>query len=139
MDRSGLLLREDVIDTSDVEHMYGTPRNFLFHMNRLSGEEWKREQEKDKEKTTLITIEAIEYGITQQNLEQMLRNEHGRNDYKKMSDIDLCHLIDKVILPELGVESVYILSRQKKSAIADYLSRKHRLPQAQIQRCLAIL
>ena len=139
MDRSGLLLREDVIDSVDVEHMFGTPRNFLYHMNRLSGEEWKREQEKDKEKTAPITIEAIEHGITQQSLEQMLRNEHGRNDYRKMSDIDLCHLIDKVILPELGVESVYMLSSQKKSAIADYIFREHRLAQAQIRRCLAIL
>lgn len=138
MDRSGLLLREDVIDTSDVEHMYGTPRNFLFHMNRLSGEEWKREQEKDKEKTRPVTIETIETGISQQTIEQILHNEHGRNDYRKMSDIELCHLIDKVILPELGTDSVYKLSHQKKSAIAEYLFREHRLTQVQIRRCLAI-
>jgi hypothetical protein len=68
-------------------------------MNRLSSEEWKREQEKDKVRTYPITIETIETGINQQTIEQMLHNEHGRNDYRKMNDIDLCHLIDNVILP----------------------------------------
>ena len=136
MDKSGLLLREAVIDTADVEHMYGTPRNFLYHMNRLSGEEWKREQEKDKERIQPITIETIENGITQQSLTQMLHNEHGRNDYRRMTDMQLCHMIDKVILPELNIESVYLLSLQKKSAIAEYLFREYRLSETQIKRCL---
>lgn len=139
MDKSGLLLREDVIDTADVEHMFGTPRNFLYHMNRLSGEEWQREQERDKEQSKPITIGDIENGISHQTLEQMLHNEHGRNDYRKMTDIQLCHLIDKVILPELDKESVYTMTRDEKSRIAQYLYRTYRLPEAQIRRCLAII
>ena len=139
MDKSGLLLREDVIDTADVEHMFGTPRNFLYHMNRLSGEEWQREQERDKEQSKPITIGDIENGISHQTLEQMLHNEHGWNDYRKMTDIQLCHLIDKVILPELDKESVYTMTRDEKSRIAQYLYRTYRLPEAQIRRCLAII
>lgn len=139
MNKSGLLLRENVIDSSDVEHMFGTPRNFLYHMNRLSGEEWRREQEKDTGQTKPITIEAIENGIRHQTLEQMLHHEHGRNDYRKLTDIQTCHLIDKVILPELGKESVYTLTQDDKSRIARYLYSTYRLPEAQIRRCLIIL
>lgn len=138
MDKSGLILREDVIDAVDVEHMFGTPRNYLFYMNRLSGEEWAREQEKDNGHALPITISTIENGIRYQDVEQMLRNEHGRNDYRKMDDIGLCHLIDKVIIPEYGKESVYLLSNDEKCRIANYLFETRRLPEKQIRRCLAI-
>ena len=139
MDTSGLILREDVIDTADVEHMFKTPRAYLYYMNRLSGEEWTKEQEKDKIQSAPVTLAAIEKGVTYQNIEQMLRHEHGKDDYRKMDDISLCELIDKVILPEIGFSSVYELPRQKKSEIAEYLLRKYRLPETQIRRCLAMV
>ena len=139
MDKSGLILREDVIDTVDVEHMYGTARAFLYYMNRLSGEEWRREQAKDKVESNPITLETIETGIRLQTTEQMLRNEHGKNDYMTMDDRKLCNLIDKVILSKKKVSSVYMLSLEERSFIASYLLREYRLPQSQIQRCLAML
>ena len=139
MDRSGLLLRKDIVDNVDVEHMYGTPRAYLYYMNRISGEEWKREQDKDMLQTAPITLPVIENGIVYQTVEQMLQHEHGRNDYRKVNDMDLCQLIDKTILPKYGYESVYLLPDRKKSEIAGHLSSKHRLPTAQIRRCLAIL
>ena len=139
MDKSGLILREDVIDTSDVEHLYGTSRAFLYYMNRISGEEWKREQEKDGAALQPITLDIIEGGFPNQSIEQMLRNEHGRNDYRAMSDIDLCHIIDKIILPRMNRESVYTLYREEKVQIARELSAKYKLPSAQIRRCLVML
>ena len=137
MDKNGLLLREDVIDIADVQHLFGTPRAYLYYMNRLSGEEWQKEQEKDNN-VSPITISTIEKGTTDQKLEQMLRNEHGRNDYRKMGDISLCELIDKQILAELGKESVYLLTPAEKQKIAQYLHQHYRLPETQIKRCLAI-
>lgn len=139
MDQSGLILREDVIDTADVEHTFKTPRSYIYYMNRLSGEEWTREQEKDKLQSAPITLETIENGIVYQSVEQMLRHEHGKEDYRKMDDIALCELIDKVILPEICTSSVYELPRSKKAEIAEYLARKYRLSASQIRRCLAML
>lgn len=139
MDTNGLILREDVVDTSDVEHLYGTPRAFLYYMNRLSGEEWQKEQKQDNVNATPITIRIIENGISMQTMEQMLRNEHGRNDYRKMSDINLCEFIDKNILPEIGKASVYLLTASEKQKIAQFLYLQKRLPEAQIKRCLAML
>lgn len=138
MDRSGLILREDVVDVADVEHIYGTPRTFLYYMNRLSGEEWVKEQDKDKGVARPVTIELIENGVGYQTASQMLANEHGRNDYRKMDDIGLCRLIDKVILPDLGKRSVYLLSSSEKSFIAERLYHEYGLPEAQIRRCLCV-
>lgn len=138
MDKSGLILREDVVDVADVEHLYGTPRSFLYYMNRLSGEEWLREQERDKGAMSPVTIESIEAAVSFQPIERMLANEHGRNDYRKMDDRGLCNLIDKVILPDMGKESVYLLSSSEKSCIAEYLYREYLLSEAQIRRCLHI-
>lgn len=138
MSESGLLLRESVIDTVDVEHMYGTARTFLYYMNRISGEEWKREQEKDGLTSDPITMSTIENGIRHQTPEQMLHNEHGKIDYRRMNDMQLCHIIDKQILPDIGKESVYLLTASEKASIGRSLPQKYRLPESQIRRCLAI-
>ncbi len=59
MDRSGLLLREDVLDTSYVENLFVTPRNYLFWMNRMTDEKWASEQAEENDQG-IITLETIE-------------------------------------------------------------------------------
>ena len=138
MDKSGLILREDVVDVADVEHMYGTARSFLYHMNRLSSEEWLREQEKDENGSRLITLEVIEQPVRHQSIGDMLNNEHGRNDYRRMGDLELCTLIDKEILPSMGKESVYTLTVAEKQELARYIRATYHLPAEQIRRCVAM-
>ena len=138
MDKSGLILREDVVDTVDVEHMFVTPRSYLYNMNRLSGEEWMREQEKDGNGDKPVTLDMIEEGARHQTISEMLSNEHGRNDYNAISDIGLCTHIDKVLLPQMDRESVYVLSMSEKTALARLLKATYRLPSGQIRRCLAM-
>lgn len=138
MDKSGLILRETVIDVPDVEHMFMTPRSYLYYMNRLSGEEWAREQEKDNLSVPPLTLADIEKGTTEKNIRQMLANERGRSDYGVMSDIMLCELIDKEILPELGIASVYVMSGSEKNALGNRLYSQYRLLESQIRRCLAM-
>ena len=138
MDGNGMILRNTVIDVSDVEHMFVTPRSFLYYMNRLSGEEWVREQEKDKNGRLPVTIDVVERGVGFQSLTQMLSNEHGRADYNAMSDIRLCTFIDNDIVRKYGKNSVYALSEKEKSEIGNMLWRTYRIPEAQIRRCLAM-
>ena len=111
MGKNGLILRENVLDVSDVEHMFVTPRSFLYYMNRLSGEEWQREQEKDLLAGAPITLDVIESGIGYQSMSQMLAFEHGRADYRAMDDLALCEKIDNEILP-VGGELYILLDRQ---------------------------
>lgn len=137
MNDKGLFLRESVLDIVQVENMYATPRAFNYYMSRKSGEEWEKEQEKDNIGASPIRLEDIEQGINGQTKEKMLIYESGRSDYRKISDIDLCHEIDRNIIPKYGKTSVYHLSRTEKEQIGEFLFRTFRIGEAQIRRCLA--
>lgn len=137
MNDKGLFLRESVLDIVQVENMYATPRAFNYYMSRKSGEEWEKEQEKDNIGASPIRLEDIEQGINGQTKEKMLIYESGRSDYRKISDIDICHEIDRNIIPKYGKASVYHLSRTEKEHIGEFLFRTFRIGEAQIRRCLA--
>ena len=138
MRESGVFLRESVLDIVLVENMYTSPRAFNYYMSRKSGEEWEKEQEKDKTGVVPVRLESIEAGIKSQTVEKMLIYENGRSDYRKISDIDLCTEIDRNIVPRYGKTSVYHLSRSEKQQIGEQLYRQYHLPEAQIRRCLAM-
>lgn len=138
MSESGVFLRESVLDIVQVENMYTSPRAFNYYMSRKSGEEWEKEQEKDKTGVVPVRLESIEAGIKSQTVEKMLIYENGRSDYRKISDIDLCTEIDRNIVPRYGKTSVYHLSRSEKQQIGEQLYRQYHLSEAQIRRCLAM-
>lgn len=136
MSSSGLLLRESVIDIPQVEYFYNTPRNFLFYMNRISGEEWQKEQE--NEGGTAYTVETIEQGVITSDISAMLKCEYGRENYRRLSDIQVCELIDNEILSRYGVQSVYQLSTKAKIQIANELWNKYHISRDKIERCLVM-
>lgn len=136
MSESGVFLRESVLDVVQVENMYATPRTFNYYMGRKTSEEWLNEQSKDKENSSPIRLEDIESGINMHPYEKMLTFESGRADYRKISDIDLCRVVDHIILPSFRKISVYHLTESEKIRIANILSREHNASEAQIRRCL---
>ena len=138
MNKSGVFLRESVLDIPQMENLFVTPRMFNFYMTRKSSEEWKAEQGKDQNGTSPIGIEQIESGVKTDRIEKMLIYENGKADYKKMSDIDLCTEIDRIIIPSIGGRSVYTISDREKLRIAEHLYRNLNVGEAQIRRCLAI-
>jgi len=138
MSEKGVFLRESVLDIVQVENMYTSPRAFNYYMSRKSGEEWEKEQDKDKLDSGPIKLEDIEAGIRDQTLEKMFINEKGRADYRKLSDIDLCTIIDREILPKYGKVSIYHLTRHEKQEIGNFLYTRFRPTEVQIRRCLAM-
>ena len=136
MDKNGLLLRESVIDVQQVEYFYNTPRNYLFYMNRISGEEWDKEQQ--KEGGAPFNLEKIESGVRMNDISSMLRNEYGRENYRILSDLQLCRLIDDRILPGYGVQSVYQLDSRSKKDIANMIWQKYHVSRDKIERCLVM-
>ena len=137
MSSSGVYLRESVIDVAEVERMFVTPRSFLYCMNRLSSEEWTAEQEKDMSSHPSVTLEVIEGGIGLQSLDKMLLNENGRMNYKAMSDIGLCAIIDKQLLPAIGKTSVYEMTMSEVSDALRHLRQTYHVNESQVRRCLA--
>lgn len=139
MSRSGVFLRESVLDIPQVENLFVTPRMFNFYMSRKSSEEWEAEQRKDQNSSPLINIQSIERGVNTDSIEKLLLFENGKADYRKLSDQDLCTKIDRKILPKYGKTSVYQLSSEEKTLIANHLYNTLHLNAAQIRRCLNIL
>ena len=138
MDKSGLILRESVLDIVQVETLYNTPRTFHSYMTRKTGEESKQEQEKGGNQLEPMTLEVMEKGIDMHSIDRMLTFESGRADYRKISDIELCTEIDSKIVPSYGKASVYHLSDKEKYEIANTLHRTRFSPRDQLKRCLNI-
>lgn len=135
MNEEGVFVRRSFMEIRRAEHFYGTPRNYLYQMNRLSDEEWTRSQETDHTGKP-ITLDMLEPGYEST---QLFKNESGRNFSRThLQDMDVCRLIDKDILPSYSVTSIYQLTGTQKQRIARQLYHEFHLPEAQIRRCLAM-
>ena len=136
MNSDGVFERTSFMSLQMVEAYYGSARNYLYQMNRLSGDDWVTEQEKDGNGLAPIRITDIEPLDT---LESMLRNESGR-DYRpdRPTDMDICHIIDNEYVPRFNASSVYHLTESQKQYTFKELKYERHLPEKQIRRCLIL-
>ena len=155
MAENGLLLREDVLDTSYVESLYVSPRNFLYQMNRVSNDKIINEQLSEPFSAP-ITLDVIEKGVPDFDPAKVFIDEAGRVNHNKVTDIELCHIIDDVFLPgqyfKGGQEfSIYLLPETKRKEIGNRIWQESRtlksgngllsgriITEAQLKRCLVI-
>lgn len=145
MDASGLLLREDILDVAQVESFYGTPRNYIFQMNKIGDEMSLRDQKEELSSSPLTTLELIEQGTPEMDLEKLLRNENGKHDPAWISDLELCSLIDETCLPKYCKgKTIYEVSISQRAFLYDHIeknlwrSRKKKTTDAQLRRCLCL-
>ena len=142
---NGMLVREDVIDTGYVEELYVTPRNFMFHMNRFSNEAWMKEQLEELPGLPAINLEVMEPHPADFDIKTLLINEKGRVDPSKLSDLDLCSIIDKEMVPRYSGRpeaTIYDMSESIRRKIADEVWHRFRtsggVSISQIKRCLIL-
>lgn len=137
MNEHGVFIRRSFMEIRRAEQYYGSPRNYLYQINRLTDESWTREQLNDG--TGLpVTIQSIE-PADEKSITQMLKNESGRCfNRTRMQDLDVCRLIDGDFLSSYGATSIYQLTESQKKAIAQTLYYEYHLSEGQIKRCLAL-
>lgn len=147
MNASGMLLQEDAIDTAYVEQIYLTSRNYLFQMNKLTDEKWKAQQKSDHTETPIITLDLIEKGMGDIDIEQLLRNESGRINQNLLTDLELCKVIDNDYLPILSRKqdmTIYDLSASQRATLCNTLWSdiprlyNKRTNVAQLKRCACL-
>lgn len=138
MDTSGLFLRENVTAVKQVELLYSTPRSFLYYMNRPSDEKWLEEQKDDNVTMPPVSLETIEEGVLLTDLDMFLVNERGRGDYRKMTDIQLCEEIDRIVVNQYKAYSVYCLSYSQKQELFHLVRELYHVSEQQARRCLAM-
>lgn len=137
MNENGVFIRSSFMELRRVEQHYGSPRNFLFQMNRLTDPSWSDEQQRDGtgKPLTLADVEQAD----ERSISQMLNNEYGRNfSRNRLQDMDVCRLIDRQLAPRFGASSAYGLTENQKQRLARQLLYEYRLPDAQIRRCLVL-
>lgn len=133
MNIEGVYINENFIAYKEVEHMFVTARSFCYYMNRLSSEEWLKEQDNDNNNIGQINLQRIESGIKYNSISEMLQNEHGRLNYKKLTDIELCAIIDNS-LPKNS--SIYTISYATKEKLQNSIIKKYKCDYLQVRRCL---
>ena len=144
MGTDGVFLRESVLETALVENLYATPQAFNYMMSRKSSADWYKEQERDGNGLPPITLEGMEQlfleqaECREQTVMEMLQNEKARFNASRMTDMQLCEIIDQQYVPRYGKWSVYQLTVQEKNAIANHLYKTYHLSEKQIRRCIVL-
>ena len=135
MNESGIFVRRSFMELRRAEQFYGSPRNYLYQMNRLTDESWEREQQEDRTDKP-ITLGDVEHA-DETTIAQMLKNESGRNfSHSRLQDLDVCRLIDNDILQT--TKTVYQLTDSEKKRIGRLLFNEFHIPEHQIRRCLVL-
>ena len=139
MDEQGMLLRDSFEELGRVELYYKSPRAFLYQMNRLSSDEWEKEQLKDDTAEPPVTLSRIEPNANEHSLIAWMNHERG-NQFRKdrKLDIDVCKIIDRDLLGRYPGKTVYQIDRDQQFELAKVLQYEYHLPHRQIQRCLAM-
>lgn len=140
MHENGMITRDSFEQIHRVEELYGTSRTFLYYMNRLSGEEWENEQLADIQKgdsSAPVSLLSMEPGYNEGQVRKMQEAEKGRKVIHG-SDLELCKIIDKTMLPAYGKSSIYQLSDNQKIKMGLELFHDLKAPAQQISRCLVL-
>ena len=124
MSADGLLLRQDILDTAYVEELDVSPRTYLFHMNKISGE-GDLQKQFDENGDKPVTVEAIEMGVPDFDATLTRSLEQGKVDRNRMTDLELCSIIDRMLIPRLfknaELVSIYLLSQSQRAKIYEVL------------------
>jgi len=137
LNNRGMISADYFMEISMVEKFFGSARGYNYCMTRLSGEEWERYQQKDENGLPSVTLATIETPYTS-TIEKLLENEKGKYAGSKMTDLQVCDLIDNGLLPRYKVNSYTQLSTKSKLEIYRQLVKRSDVSSRQIQRCLAL-
>lgn len=133
---SGQICRDSVIDVRHVEHLFGSPQEFLINLVRSSTKKWREKIASELNSTDIVSLESIE--SNRESIRKLEENERGQFNTTVNSDQFLCEIIDNELLPGINKESVYQLPMNDVVAIARHLMLKYKASVPQIARCLAV-
>ena len=133
---TGMISYDDVVDSVLVEGYFGSYRAFLFGLNRNDYERWMREQEEDDDGLPPVTLATVEAFLPDREVQLILKqNQHWVNE-KRVSDIELCDIIDHQCVPRYGKVSYVQLSHSEVDDVRQSLADALRVSQGQLERCL---
>lgn len=141
MDRSGMLIPETFLQIAFCEKIFRTPKRYLFFMTRDTSREWLAETEKwfePRDLTEYFRNNEMNANTDRNHMGHSLKSDLEISKRKKITDIELCTLIEEKLLQEKGTISYKSLSYAEKIKFMNYFRIYHYARNNQIKRCLAL-
>ena len=132
---SGYKLKENsFIDLKTIEKGYLIGGNFRFcNFKIINNDSIGNDTKIDNYKQMQQSLKAIE-----DHYLKMLYNENGKCNYKKISDTELCSLINDFCITQYHKRSIYFLTDSEKNDLYRFLMNKYNPGTKQLHRCLAL-
>ena len=136
LDENGRIPLRYFVNAGRTEYLYRTERSFIHQLNRWNTEDWEREQIKKYPQGEIITLTEAEPGF-ESEIEDMRAYERGAWRLR-ITDMEVCGYIDRVLLPEIGIPSYTMLDSGQLPSVINAVQRKFHVRDEQILRCLGL-
>ena len=136
LDENGRIPLRYFVNAGRTEYLYRTERSFIHQLNRWNTEDWEREQIKEYPQDEIITLTGAEPGF-ESEIEEMRAYERGAWRLR-ITDMEVCGYIDRVLLPETGIQSYTMLDSRQLPSVINAVQRKFHIRDEQILRCLGL-
>ena len=139
-DQFGQISPSDIIETDIVEGYFGSYRAFDFNLHRVNYEQWKQEQLSENSDAPHIDLQAIEPLMSSDKIAAAMKKSPGWISDIRVSDLELCRIIDNELISQFHVSSYAHLTQEQKLRICNILryDMHYILSAKQLGRCLAL-
>ncbi len=135
---SGMIIPESFVQTKMVENIFGTYSAFHFLTHRRNYKEWKEKQQQESKTAALVNLHSMEPILTRERINEIEENSYKWKRNSRITDMELCQIIDERILKMYNYKSYVQLTPHNKKAIAERLLAQYpyKISEEQIYRCL---
>ncbi len=135
---SGMVIPDSFVQTRMVENIFGTYTAFHMLTHRKNYQEWKEAQEQERHSSPIVNFHSVEPLLSREQIKSIEENPYRWRRESRITDIELCRLIDGPILKKYKCESYTQLLPTDKKAIAAYLLAQYpyKVTEEQVYRCI---
>ncbi len=135
---SGMIIPESFIQLRMVENIFGTYTSFYMLTHRKNYKEWKDKQLQENEASPTVNFHSMEPLLTKAQIQAIEENPYRWRKGNKLTDMEICSIIDGKILRKYKCETYTQLTHHDKTSIISALMTQYpyRVTEKQILRCL---
>ena len=123
-----------------MEGYFGSYRVFMYGLSRNDYGRWSEEQYEDNVDLAPVTIRTIEPFLSEDEVASVLRQNYHWSKERRMTDIELCDLVDRTCRIRLGKSGYAQLTAREAEAVRRHILQacRSKVSFKQMGRCLHI-
>lgn len=137
-DLSGMIDLSSVVNTEIFEGYFGSYRAFHYGLSRNDYDNWQNEQIKELSEKPPVTLSSIEPHLPVGKIKEMMAHNTAWLREVKMTDMELCEMIDGKYISDFHRRSYAELTDSEKIAVAQHILENKFVPITQLARCLSV-